>query len=141
MFLCSLFAPVCLDRLIYPCRSLCEAVQQGCEQRMLTYGFPWPKMLECSQFPHDNDMCIPPQTQGRLQAASSDSSASTADSGEFWGWGDVRAGWSVIEVSPVLRNLQGVQPGQYVREHPGQLLSGRLRYAFFFMFQLFRVER
>ncbi|CAG0898399.1 unnamed protein product [Darwinula stevensoni] len=82
VFLCSLFAPVCLDRLIYPCRSLCEAVQQGCEQRMLNYGFPWPKMLECSQFPHDNDMCIPPQAQGRPQTASSDSSAaSTADSG------------------------------------------------------------
>ncbi|KFO27156.1 Secreted frizzled-related protein 5 [Fukomys damarensis] len=29
VFLCSLFAPVCLDRPIYPCRSLCEAVRSG----------------------------------------------------------------------------------------------------------------
>ncbi|KAF5921647.1 hypothetical protein HPG69_012817 [Diceros bicornis minor] len=30
LFLCSLFAPVCLNRVIYPCRSLCEAVQASC---------------------------------------------------------------------------------------------------------------
>ena len=26
LFLCSLFAPVCLERPIYPCRSLCQKV-------------------------------------------------------------------------------------------------------------------
>ena len=65
-FLCSLFTPVCLDqgldRPIYPCRSLCEAVQAGCEGRMRTYGFSWPEMLNCSKYPVDNDMCIPPLT-------------------------------------------------------------------------------
>merc|ERR1712002_445281 len=40
LFLCSLFSPVCLDRAIYPCRSLCETVKRGCEGRMKTYGFP-----------------------------------------------------------------------------------------------------
>ncbi|XP_061083586.1 secreted frizzled-related protein 5-like [Conger conger] len=62
VFLCSLFAPVCLDRPIYPCRSLCEAVRDGCAPVMETYGFPWPDMLQCDKFPVDNDLCIPMQS-------------------------------------------------------------------------------
>ena len=58
VFLCSLFAPVCLDRPVWPCRSLCEAVKSGCVDRMLKYGFPWPEMLRCDQFPSDNELCI-----------------------------------------------------------------------------------
>lgn len=58
VFLCSLFAPVCLDRPIWPCKSLCEAVKIGCEGRMIKYGFPWPEMLRCEKFPPDNDLCI-----------------------------------------------------------------------------------
>jgi len=61
LFLCSLFAPVCLERAIYPCRSLCEAVKTGCERRMQAYGFPWPEMLSCQKFPVANDMCIQPR--------------------------------------------------------------------------------
>uniref|UniRef100_A0A3P9Q3G0 Secreted frizzled-related protein 1 n=1 Tax=Poecilia reticulata TaxID=8081 RepID=A0A3P9Q3G0_POERE len=56
VFLCSLFAPVCLDRPIYPCRSLCEAVRDSCAPVMETYGFPWPEMLSCDKFPIDNDL-------------------------------------------------------------------------------------
>ena len=62
-FLCSLFAPVCLDDLdepIQPCRSLCESVKHGCAPVMSAFGFPWPKMLDCERFPLDNDLCIPP---------------------------------------------------------------------------------
>ncbi|XP_028658508.1 secreted frizzled-related protein 2 [Erpetoichthys calabaricus] len=61
-FLCSLFAPVCLDEVdepIEPCRSLCEQVKESCAPVMLAFGFPWPDMLECSRFPVDNDLCIP----------------------------------------------------------------------------------
>lgn len=58
LFLCSLFSPVCLDRPIWPCRTLCEAVKNGCETLMLKYGFPWPEMLRCDKFPPDNDLCI-----------------------------------------------------------------------------------
>ena len=58
LFLCSLFAPICLDRPIYPCRTLCQAVQAGCESRMRNYGFPWPEMLRCDKFPLDNDLCV-----------------------------------------------------------------------------------
>lgn len=61
MLLCSLFTPVCLDRPIFPCQGLCQAVKEGCEQKMLQYGFPWPEMLRCDKFPADNDLCI--QTQ------------------------------------------------------------------------------
>nr|XP_033796901.1 secreted frizzled-related protein 2 [Geotrypetes seraphini] len=62
-FLCSLFAPVCIDDLdetIQPCRSLCERVKDSCAPVMSAFGFPWPDMLECSRFPQDNDLCIPP---------------------------------------------------------------------------------
>ncbi|XP_065317481.1 secreted frizzled-related protein 5-like [Gordionus sp. m RMFG-2023] len=62
IFLCSLYSPVCLDRPIYPCRSLCRAVKGGCESRIKLYGFPWPKILECETFPPDNDLCIASQT-------------------------------------------------------------------------------
>ena len=62
LFLCSLFSPVCLERPIYPCRSLCQAVRAGCEGRMQAYGFPWPPMLDCDKFPLDNDMCITAQS-------------------------------------------------------------------------------
>lgn len=62
LFLCSLYTPVCLDRPIYPCRSLCEAVRSGCEKRMTAYGYPWPEMFICDKFPVDNDMCIAKQT-------------------------------------------------------------------------------
>ncbi|XP_067863906.1 secreted frizzled-related protein 2 [Heptranchias perlo] len=62
-FLCSLFAPVCIDELdepIQPCRSLCEQVKESCSPVMSAFGFPWPDMLECNRFPEDNDLCIPP---------------------------------------------------------------------------------
>uniref|UniRef100_A0A8C4Q9W6 Secreted frizzled-related protein 5 n=1 Tax=Eptatretus burgeri TaxID=7764 RepID=A0A8C4Q9W6_EPTBU len=58
LLLCSLFAPVCLDRPIYPCRSLCEAVRDSCVPVMESFGFPWPEMLRCDKFPLDNDLCI-----------------------------------------------------------------------------------
>ncbi|XP_015252974.1 PREDICTED: secreted frizzled-related protein 1-like [Cyprinodon variegatus] len=57
VFLCSLFAPVCLDRPIFPCRRLCEAVRDGCTPIMEAFGYPWPEMLTCDKFP-DHDVCI-----------------------------------------------------------------------------------
>ncbi|XP_062983971.1 secreted frizzled-related protein 2-like isoform X2 [Elgaria multicarinata webbii] len=65
-FLCSLFAPVCINELdepIFPCRSLCEAVRDGCTPVMAAFGFPWPEMLNCSRFPQGNELCIPPLGQ------------------------------------------------------------------------------
>ncbi|KAF3850424.1 hypothetical protein F7725_012196 [Dissostichus mawsoni] len=54
VFLCSLFAPVCLERPIFPCRWLCEAVRDGCTPIMESFGFPWPEMLACDKFPQDD---------------------------------------------------------------------------------------
>ena len=65
VFLCSLFSPVCLDRPIPPCRSLCEAVKQGCAGRMLKWGFPWPEILRCDKFPLENDLCIGVQSDNK----------------------------------------------------------------------------
>ncbi|XP_040190563.1 secreted frizzled-related protein 2-like [Rana temporaria] len=62
-FLCSLFAPVCLSDLeeaIHPCRSLCEEVRDGCTPVMAAFGFPWPEMFNCTQFPEGNELCVPP---------------------------------------------------------------------------------
>ncbi|XP_029373746.1 secreted frizzled-related protein 2-like [Echeneis naucrates] len=61
-FLCSLFAPVCLPELsgpVSPCRSLCEAVRDGCVPVMSAFGFPWPDMFNCSRFPRGTELCIP----------------------------------------------------------------------------------
>uniref|UniRef100_A0A3Q3GVM9 FZ domain-containing protein n=1 Tax=Labrus bergylta TaxID=56723 RepID=A0A3Q3GVM9_9LABR len=46
-FLCSL-----------PCRSLCEAVRDGCVPVMSAFGFPWPEMFNCSRFPRGTGLCI-----------------------------------------------------------------------------------
>lgn len=56
LFLCSLYSPVCLEPSVYPCKSLCEGVKRGCEERINNYGFPWPEILKCDQFPEQ--MCI-----------------------------------------------------------------------------------
>ncbi|KAM3872521.1 secreted frizzled-related protein 5 [Diretmus argenteus] len=58
IFLCSLFAPICLDRFVSPCRSLCESVRDSCAPIMGCYGYPWPEILNCDQFPADHLMCI-----------------------------------------------------------------------------------
>ncbi|KAF3847857.1 hypothetical protein F7725_020885 [Dissostichus mawsoni] len=61
-FLCSLFAPVCLPELggpVSPCRSLCEAVRDGCVPVMSAFGFQWPQMFNCTRFPRGTELCIP----------------------------------------------------------------------------------
>ncbi|XP_041850730.1 secreted frizzled-related protein 2-like [Melanotaenia boesemani] len=61
-FLCSLFAPVCLPELsgpVSPCRSLCDAVRDGCVPVMSAFGFPWPEMFNCTRFPRGTELCIP----------------------------------------------------------------------------------
>ncbi|XP_027901554.1 secreted frizzled-related protein 2-like [Xiphophorus couchianus] len=67
-FLCSLFAPVCLPELgepVSPCKSLCEAVRDGCVPVMSAFGFPWPEMFNCSRFPSGTELCIP--STGQLE--------------------------------------------------------------------------
>uniref|UniRef100_A0A3Q3WQ26 FZ domain-containing protein n=1 Tax=Mola mola TaxID=94237 RepID=A0A3Q3WQ26_MOLML len=58
IFLCPLFAPICLQRFISPCRSLCESVRDSCAPIMSCYGYSWPEILHCDQYPADHLMCI-----------------------------------------------------------------------------------
>ena len=67
VFLCSLFAPVCMDRPVFPCRWLCEAVRDGCTPIMEAFGFPWPDMLTCDRFPA-GDVCIAMTAPNATQA-------------------------------------------------------------------------
>ncbi|KAH9286473.1 Secreted frizzled-related protein 2 [Echinococcus granulosus] len=63
-FLCSLYAPVCIngyhEKLIQPCRELCESVRAACLPTMTTFGLGWPDIVKCSKFPQaPQELCIP----------------------------------------------------------------------------------
>lgn len=45
-------------RFISPCRSLCESVRDSCAPIMSCYGYPWPEILHCDQYPADHLLCI-----------------------------------------------------------------------------------
>lgn len=73
IFLCSLLAPICHVRPIWPCRKLCQSVRGRCESVMLgSGGFQWPEDLACDRLPSDsrNAFCISDQkhqrSKGRL---------------------------------------------------------------------------
>nr|XP_025040197.1 secreted frizzled-related protein 2-like isoform X2 [Pelodiscus sinensis] len=53
-FLCSLFAPVCLDT------SMCVAVRDSCAPVLLCHGQSWPDSLDCDRFSAAEDMCLAP---------------------------------------------------------------------------------
>lgn len=61
-FLCSVFVPVCtiLETPIPPCRSLCESAKNGCQNIMKQFGFDWPAMLDCAQYPtgEHGELCV-----------------------------------------------------------------------------------
>jgi len=60
IFLCSLFAPVCLQQVvgaIPPCKQLCSDVERSCAPVLREYQFDWPSMLNCSQFT-DEQPCV-----------------------------------------------------------------------------------
>lgn len=62
IFLCSVYAPVCtiLEDPLPPCRSLCLAAQDGCEELMNKFGFQWPQNLACNNFPNPSpdQLCV-----------------------------------------------------------------------------------
>ncbi|XP_056142254.1 uncharacterized protein LOC130117990 [Lampris incognitus] len=56
-FLCSVYAPQCVGgEMLWPCKSLCERVKQGCESLMRNFGYSWPNELSCDSFPEEK--CI-----------------------------------------------------------------------------------
>ncbi|KTG05091.1 hypothetical protein cypCar_00028665, partial [Cyprinus carpio] len=59
-FVCSLVAPVCLDRFIQPCRSMCVAVRESCAPVLACHGHAWPEALDCDRFPAQDNTCLTP---------------------------------------------------------------------------------
>ncbi|XP_065646987.1 frizzled-8 [Hydra vulgaris] len=63
-FLCAVYIPLCMekyDKLIPPCQELCMKSKGGCSSLMERYGFIWPSVLDCDNFPkQDNNstLCI-----------------------------------------------------------------------------------
>ncbi|CAD5121044.1 DgyrCDS9584 [Dimorphilus gyrociliatus] len=57
LFLCTLFAPLCFDPLVKPCRSLCEDTRRHCEPIMKKHRYSWPVILNCSKF-EEKDPCV-----------------------------------------------------------------------------------
>ncbi|XP_003221364.2 secreted frizzled-related protein 2-like [Anolis carolinensis] len=62
-FFCSLFAPICMDIFILPCRSMCLAIRESCTPVRSCQGHPWPSNLNCDRFPTDEDSCLPSLTK------------------------------------------------------------------------------
>lgn len=70
VFLCSLFAPVCLDRPIYPCRWLCEAVRDSCEAGHAVLRLLRGQMLKCDRKFPEGDVCIAMAPPNATEASS-----------------------------------------------------------------------
>ncbi|KAL0155566.1 hypothetical protein M9458_049829, partial [Cirrhinus mrigala] len=69
-FVCSLVAPVCLDRdsrrsdCVFRLNSLvvavCMAVKESCAPVLACHGHAWPEALNCDRFPAQDDTCLTP---------------------------------------------------------------------------------
>uniref|UniRef100_T2MDS5 Frizzled-2 n=1 Tax=Hydra vulgaris TaxID=6087 RepID=T2MDS5_HYDVU len=60
-FLCSVYAPVCLNHgPLPPCKPLCERARSGCISIMQKFGFIWPENIRCERYPDStpNALCI-----------------------------------------------------------------------------------
>ncbi|XP_020505748.2 secreted frizzled-related protein 5 [Labrus bergylta] len=140
IFLCSLFAPICLDRFISPCKSLCESVRDSCAPIMSCYGYPWPEILRCDQYPADHLLCISSitnstaQTVGRVvpQASCRDcelqDASSSKDTLETFCRSDfvVKLRLTRLKYSPVSLSQFSLAAKLDVLKH-GPLLGGQIR--------------
>ncbi|XP_062870751.1 secreted frizzled-related protein 1b [Trichomycterus rosablanca] len=80
IFLCALFAPVCMERPVQPCRELCVSVRDACSPIMTAYGFSWPEMFNCSRFPEEEqEMCIDRTTPSTRSASDNNSTCPQCD--------------------------------------------------------------
>lgn len=66
-FLCFTYAPVCVEdttvnKLIPPCKSMCQSVRQSCEPVMKRHNYSWPQVFNCDQkyrfLDDETQMCI-----------------------------------------------------------------------------------
>ena len=54
-FICSYYFPKCeSNKVLPPCRELCEKSRNGCSQLIERFGFRWPEQLKCDRFPKRN---------------------------------------------------------------------------------------
>jgi hypothetical protein len=58
LFLCSLYAPPCIQNytqaILKPCREVCEQARSGCEGIMKSFKYEWAEDLNCAKFPSLN---------------------------------------------------------------------------------------
>ncbi|XP_048244088.1 secreted frizzled-related protein 2-like [Haliotis rufescens] len=62
-FVCAALFPKCSEnpfQLTYPCKGLCEDVQERCHPVLQRYGIEWPEELNCTRFRERN--CLNPET-------------------------------------------------------------------------------
>ncbi|XP_047440035.1 secreted frizzled-related protein 5 [Mugil cephalus] len=138
IFLCSLFAPLCLDRFISPCKSLCESVRDSCAPIMSCYGYPWPEILRCDQYPADHLMCISSVTnttvggrrvpQASCRDCELEETSSLKDTLETFCRSDfvVKLRLTRLKYSPVSLSQFSLAANLEVLKH-GPLLGGQIR--------------
>jgi len=61
VLMCSLLAPVCIDRPIWPCASLCRNVSATCRAASTDVA----AFVDCNLLPSDDQLCIGPNSAGR----------------------------------------------------------------------------
>jgi len=61
VLMCSLLTPVCIDRPIWPCASLCRNVTATCR----TASSDVAALIDCDVLPSDDQLCIGPNSSGR----------------------------------------------------------------------------
>ena len=66
VLMCSLLAPVCIDRPIWPCASLCRNVSATCRAAS--------DVIDCSVLPSDDQLCIGPNLTGSKLSDSTETS-------------------------------------------------------------------
>uniref|UniRef100_A0A672Z1Y7 FZ domain-containing protein n=1 Tax=Sphaeramia orbicularis TaxID=375764 RepID=A0A672Z1Y7_9TELE len=129
IFLCSLFAPICLDRFISPCRSLCESVQDSCAPIMSCYGYPWPEILRfdflITPFITCNEFSVPQASCRDCELEESPSSKNTL---EVFCRSDfvVKLRLTRLKFSPVTLSQFSLAAKFDVLKH-GPLLVGQIR--------------
>ena len=71
-FLCSIYAPLCIDdhapRVLHPCRRLCQHVREGCELPFLerASGLLWPDHFDCEKY-DNSPLCFGPSEEELLK--------------------------------------------------------------------------
>lgn len=86
IFICSAVYPLCYPKLfqrVEPCRELCEAVRDGCADRLFhSFSMQWPSPLECDRFPpYGTEICIWNETSSCSRSIETGDLSSTVGTG------------------------------------------------------------